>query len=170
MTQSCSALLFEPGSKYSYSSAGFVALGGVIERVTGRKFDEFCTTEIFKPLQMNDTVFHPEGDRLKRVAPTDFPERGQVNDTVARGALFPIGGYGHTGWTGQMLWIDPSSRTFVVFLCNRYVDNVADTRPAVYRLHHRLSTLAAEAVKNFDFKNVPGALPDHPSDEQGLFQ
>jgi CubicO group peptidase (beta-lactamase class C family) len=251
IAQAChTKLLFEPGSKFSYSSAGIVALGGVIERVTGRKFDEFCTTEIFLPLRMNDTVFRPGGDRLKRVAPSSSPARGQVDDTVARlcggvaghaslfimtadlarfarmmlnrgeldgvrvfrpetvklftsvqsppgltspaaknlpvrrglgwdidtpyrtpphdytlerGALFPVGGYGHTGWTGQMLWIDPFSRTFVIFLCNRYVEGVADTRPAVYQLHHRISTLAAEAVAEFDFKNVPGALPDHAS-------
>jgi CubicO group peptidase (beta-lactamase class C family) len=76
-----------------------------------------------------------------------------------RGALFPIGSYGHTGWTGQVLWIDPFSRTFVIFLCNRYVGGDADTRPAVYQLHHQIATLAAESVENFDFKNVPGALP-----------
>jgi len=241
-------LLFEPGSQFAYSSVGTMLLGGVIERVTGRKFDEFCTTEIFRPLRMNDTVFRPSGEQLKRVSPSSAPERGLVDDTVARlaggvsahaslftttadmarfarmmlnhgeldgvrvlkpetvrlmtsvqspagltspdandlpvrralgwdidtpyrtpphnytlhrGALFPIGGYGHTGWTGQMLWIDPFSRTFVIFLCNRYVDASKDTRPAIYQLHHRISTLAAEAVRDFDFKNVPGALPGH---------
>lgn len=73
--------------------------------------------------------------------------------------MFPIGSYGHTGWTGQMLWIDPMSQTFIVFLCNRYGPDGKDTRSAVSHLHHRISTLAAEAVKGFDFKNVPGALP-----------
>lgn len=34
-----------------------------------------------------------------------------------RGALF--GGFGHTGFTGTSLWIDPASRTVVVVLCNR---------------------------------------------------
>ena len=77
----------------------------------------------------------------------DTPYRTPPHDyTLARGGLFPVGGYGHTGWTGQMLWIDPASRTFVIFLCNRYGGTAADTRPAVYRLHHRISTLVAEAV------------------------
>lgn len=250
IAQAChTKLRFEPGTSYSYSSAGTMVLGAVIEHITGRKFDELCTTEVFQPLGMSDTVFRPDGEQLQRVAPTDFPERGKVNDTVARlvggvaahaslfsttadiarfarmmlnlggldgvrifqpetvklftsvqsppdltsqdaknlpvrrglgwdidtpyrtpphhyslarGALFPIGSYGHTGWTGQMLWIDPFSRTFVIFLCNRYVDGVADTRPDVYQLHHDLSTLAAEAVKGFDFKNVSGSLPAQP--------
>jgi len=37
-----------------------------------------------------------------------------------------------------------------------------DTRSEVSQLHHRLSTLAAEAVKGFDFQNVPEALPKSP--------
>jgi uncharacterized protein YbbC (DUF1343 family)/CubicO group peptidase (beta-lactamase class C family) len=35
-----------------------------------------------------------------------------------RGELFPIGSYGHTGFTGTSMWIDPTSRTFVILLCN----------------------------------------------------
>jgi CubicO group peptidase (beta-lactamase class C family) len=90
----------------------------------------------------------------------DTPYRTLPHDySLARGALFPVGSYGHTGWTGQMLWIDPFSKTFVIFLCNRYGAEGKDTRPAVYQLHHRISTLAAEAVNGFDFENVPGALP-----------
>jgi uncharacterized protein YbbC (DUF1343 family)/CubicO group peptidase (beta-lactamase class C family) len=35
-----------------------------------------------------------------------------------RGDLFPIGSYGHTGFTGTSIWIDPYSRTYVVLLTN----------------------------------------------------
>jgi uncharacterized protein YbbC (DUF1343 family)/CubicO group peptidase (beta-lactamase class C family) len=35
-----------------------------------------------------------------------------------RGELFPIGSYGHTGFTGTSLWIDPRSHSFVIFLTN----------------------------------------------------
>ena len=35
-----------------------------------------------------------------------------------RGELFPIGSYGHTGWTGTSLWIDPATKTFVILLTN----------------------------------------------------
>jgi uncharacterized protein YbbC (DUF1343 family) len=35
-----------------------------------------------------------------------------------RGELFPIGSYGHTGFTGTSLWIDPNSHSFVIFLTN----------------------------------------------------
>lgn len=36
----------------------------------------------------------------------------------ARGELFPIGSYGHTGFTGTSLWIDPFSHTYVIILTN----------------------------------------------------
>ncbi len=35
-----------------------------------------------------------------------------------RGELFPIGSYGHTGFTGTSLWIDPQSQTYVILLTN----------------------------------------------------
>jgi uncharacterized protein YbbC (DUF1343 family) len=73
-----------------------------------------------------------------------------------RGDRFPLGGYGHTGWTGGSLWIDPFSRTFVIFLSNR---NHPDESGNVLPLRHVLGTLAAEAVVGFDFSAVPGALP-----------
>src|SRR5262249_10278502 len=36
-----------------------------------------------------------------------------------RGELFPLGSYGHTGFTGTSLWLDPSTASYVVFLANR---------------------------------------------------
>ncbi|MDQ6788371.1 MAG: beta-lactamase family protein, partial [Acidobacteriota bacterium] len=36
-----------------------------------------------------------------------------------RGELFPLGSFGHTGFTGTSIWIDRVSQTFVVFLSNR---------------------------------------------------
>jgi uncharacterized protein YbbC (DUF1343 family)/CubicO group peptidase (beta-lactamase class C family) len=35
-----------------------------------------------------------------------------------RGDLLPIGGYGHTGFTGTSLWIDPATRTYIILLTN----------------------------------------------------
>jgi CubicO group peptidase (beta-lactamase class C family) len=60
-----------------------------------------------------------------------------------RGDIFPVGSYGHTGWTGGSLWIDPASKTFVIFLSNR---NHPTEAGSVIALRHRLGTLAAEAA------------------------
>ncbi len=65
-----------------------------------------------------------------------------------RGDLFPLGSYGHTGWTGGSLWLDPASETFVIFLSNRNHPTEAGN---VISLRHTLGTLAAEAVANGDF-------------------
>jgi uncharacterized protein YbbC (DUF1343 family)/CubicO group peptidase (beta-lactamase class C family) len=35
-----------------------------------------------------------------------------------RGELFPIGSYGHTGYTGTSMWMDPGSKTFIILLSN----------------------------------------------------
>jgi CubicO group peptidase (beta-lactamase class C family) len=71
-----------------------------------------------------------------------------------RGGKFPVGSYGHTGWTGTSLWIDPFSKTFVIFLSNRNHPSGGN----VSALRRELGTLAAEAMIGFDFVNVPGAL------------
>ena len=72
-----------------------------------------------------------------------------------RGEMFPVGSYGHTGWTGGSLWIDPLPNTFVIFLSNR---NHPTEAGSVIALRRKLGTLAAEAVVGFDFTNVP-AVP-----------
>jgi CubicO group peptidase (beta-lactamase class C family) len=72
-----------------------------------------------------------------------------------RGGHFPLGSYGHTGFTGNAFWIDPFSRTFFIFLSNRVHP---DGRGNVLQLYQTVGTLAAEAVTNFDFNRVPGAL------------
>jgi CubicO group peptidase (beta-lactamase class C family) len=65
-----------------------------------------------------------------------------------RGDIFPIGSYGHTGWTGGSLWIDPFSKTFVIFLSNRNHPTEAGN---VIALRRKLGTLAAQALVNVDF-------------------
>lgn len=76
-----------------------------------------------------------------------------------RGKWFPLGSYGHTGWTGTSLWIDPFSRSFVIFLSNRNHPTEAGN---VLPLRKLLGTLAAECVRGFNFTHVPGALPTSP--------
>ncbi len=38
--------------------------------------------------------------------------------SAPRGELFPLGSYGHTGFTGPSLWIDPASKTYVILMTN----------------------------------------------------
>jgi uncharacterized protein YbbC (DUF1343 family)/CubicO group peptidase (beta-lactamase class C family) len=65
-----------------------------------------------------------------------------------RGDLFPHGSFGHTGWTGGFLWIDPGSRAFYVFLSNRVHP---DGKGSVIALQRRLGTLVAESLSGVTF-------------------
>ena len=60
-----------------------------------------------------------------------------------RGDLFPLGSFGHTGFTGTSMWIDPASDMFVVFLSNRvHPDGKGDVGP----LRGRVASIVAGAV------------------------
>jgi uncharacterized protein YbbC (DUF1343 family) len=60
-----------------------------------------------------------------------------------RGELLPIGSFGHTGFTGTSVWIDPGTGLFVVFLSNRlHPDGKGDVTP----LRARVATIAASAL------------------------
>lgn len=48
-------LLFEPGTEKEYSNAGYVLLGGIIEKVTGKSYYDVVEERIVKPLNMNRT-------------------------------------------------------------------------------------------------------------------
>ena len=64
--------------------------------------------------------------------------------SAERGRWFPAGAsFGHTGYTGTSVWIDPGTRTFVIFLTNRvHPDDKANITP----LRRTIGTLAAEAI------------------------
>jgi len=60
-----------------------------------------------------------------------------------RGDLFPLGSFGHTGFTGTSLWIDPASDMFVIFLSNRvHPDGKGDVGP----LRGRVASIVASSV------------------------
>ncbi len=54
----------------------------------------------------------------------------------SRGELLPVGSYGHTGFTGTSLWIDPSSDTYIILLTNAVHPH--------QRPHSRIVALRAE--------------------------
>ena len=59
-----------------------------------------------------------------------------------RGELFPIGSFGHTGFTGTSIWIDPYSRTYVILLTNSVHPHRGKSLSS---LRSRVATVAAAA-------------------------
>ncbi len=60
-----------------------------------------------------------------------------------RGELFPIGSFGHTGFTGTSLWMDPQTQTYIVLLANSVHPY---RRPAITSLRGRVATITAAAL------------------------
>ena len=50
---------FDPGAAWSYSNTGYVLLGMVIERVSGKPYATFVNDELFKPLELTQTSYCP---------------------------------------------------------------------------------------------------------------
>jgi CubicO group peptidase (beta-lactamase class C family) len=61
-------LLFEPGTKWSYSNAGFIVLGLVIERVSGQSYYEYVREHVFKPAGMTSTDNYKPHDDVPNLA------------------------------------------------------------------------------------------------------
>lgn len=55
MINSYSKLLFEPGEDWAYSNAGYQLLAAIIEKVSGKSYNDYIKDNIFVPLQMNNT-------------------------------------------------------------------------------------------------------------------
>ena len=187
-------LAYDPGAKSIYSDIGFILLGAIIERLTGRPLNELAQERIFGPLGMANTMFLPRKSLRARISPTDKIAgsrkrmlHGEVHDENASamggvaghagmfstapdlaifcqmllnggiyahqrilkrqtvkeftspnflaqntrtlgwnvptapsssGRYFSKQSFGHTGFTGTSIWIDPQKDLFVVLLTN----------------------------------------------------
>jgi CubicO group peptidase (beta-lactamase class C family) len=61
-----------------------------------------------------------------------------------RGMIFPIGSFGHTGYTGTTLWLDPGSDTYVILLANSIHPR---GNPPITNLRGEVATATARALR-----------------------
>ncbi|MGD1173309.1 serine hydrolase domain-containing protein [Mycobacterium seoulense] len=66
-----------------------------------------------------------------------------TGQSTARGAVFPIGSFGHTGFTGTSVWMDPRSDTYVVVLANSIHTRGS---PPMSDLRGEVATATAQAL------------------------
>ena len=85
-----SPLLAPPGTRFVYSDLSAIVLMQVVERITGRPFDQVLASDVFGPLGMTATRFVPPKSWDDRIAPTEvdtfFRHRlliGEVHDESA---------------------------------------------------------------------------------------
>lgn len=211
----------KPGELPVYSDLNAMFLGLLVEAVSGMPLDRFVAAEVFEPLQLEQTTYHPSPAVKRRTMPSALwrgqPVQGQVNDpnaammggvaghagifstgmdlaryaqvwlrsgsgpngqwvssrTIRRfltrgpnsgprllgwdtpelnlaepslfGTLISDAAYGHTGFTGTELLIDPTRDLFLVFLTNRTFD--PRVRDSLHRLRDVRVTLSDAAVR-----------------------
>jgi CubicO group peptidase (beta-lactamase class C family) len=216
-------LVRPPGRSAEYSDLNAILLGLLVERVTGAPLDAYATRQVFRPLEMRQTMYRPPARARPRIVPTGIfrgePVAGEVNDQnavalggvaghagvfatgldLARyaqawlkdgrgprgrwvrpatirafltrgpnsgprllgwdtpeynpdepsvfGTLISDAAYGHTGFTGTELWIDPARDLFLVFLTNRTFDpKVPDSQRELRLVRASLSDAAVRLV------------------------
>ncbi len=59
-----STLQFKPGEKFAYSNSGYFLLGVIIEKVTGKSYEQVLKDNITMPLKMNNTGYDHHGTIL----------------------------------------------------------------------------------------------------------
>ena len=188
-------LVHEPGTQIEYSDLGFILLGEIVTRLSGKSLDAFAAREIFRPLGMDRSMFNPPRRLRPEIAPTELDAAyrrrlicGEVHDENAwamggiaghaglfstagdvaifaqmilnggiyghrrllsraiveeftskvtvgnsagatgwdvpsesssSGRYFSSKSFGHIGFTGTTLWIDPEKDLFIILLTNR---------------------------------------------------
>jgi CubicO group peptidase (beta-lactamase class C family) len=129
---------FTPGTKWAYSNSGYVVLGLIVARVSGKPFGQFLHERIFAPLKMNHTLAY---------------KRGQ--NQVAHRA------YGHTEVGKQWVQTDQSSTSATLGDGGIYssLEDLAKWDAALSR-HTLLS--AAEMRPALTPVEIPGGSPEEP--------
>jgi CubicO group peptidase (beta-lactamase class C family) len=61
-------LQFEPGSKFNYNNGDFIVLGAIIEKVSGKSFEQVLNEKILKPLGMKNTGLIKNGEVIENLA------------------------------------------------------------------------------------------------------
>jgi uncharacterized protein YbbC (DUF1343 family) len=90
------------------------------------------------------TVFSADGKTTTGVAARGFG--WDINSAFSRprGEVFPIGSFGHTGFTGTSLWMDPESDSFVIILSNAVHPRGA---PPISVLRGQVASAAGRAMR-----------------------
>ena len=59
---------FDPGEKWNYNNSGYIILGHIIEKISGKPYAEFITENIFQPLKMENSYYGSQSKLIKNRA------------------------------------------------------------------------------------------------------
>lgn len=91
-----SSLQFTPGEKFSYSNSGYILLGFIIEKITGKNYEQVLQEKILTPLKMNNTGYDHANTIIKNRASgyykvgNNFQNAGYIDMSTpfAAGAIY----------------------------------------------------------------------------------
>jgi CubicO group peptidase (beta-lactamase class C family) len=92
-------LEYAPSERVVYSDLGFIVLGLLLQRVSGRSLAELAHDEIFVPLKLEHTFFNPSAAMRTGVAAC---ETGNAYERDMCERDFP--GQTYTGWRSEIIW------------------------------------------------------------------
>jgi CubicO group peptidase (beta-lactamase class C family) len=98
---------------------------------------------IVKTPRTSDPMLAPRYPAIRGQNLRGFGWDIDTGQSTPRGEVFPIGSFGHTGFTGTSIWLDPGSDTYVVLLTNSIHTRGS---PPVSKLRGDVATAAAQAV------------------------
>ena len=87
---------FQPGEKWSYSNSGYVLLGYLLEKISGKTYQDFIQENFFKPLGMTDSGYDSNSAIISRRAsgytpnPNGIVNAGYIDMTIpfSAGAIY----------------------------------------------------------------------------------
>ncbi|HKO60125.1 MAG TPA: serine hydrolase domain-containing protein [Pyrinomonadaceae bacterium] len=89
---------YKPGTRVVYSDLGFITLGLLLERLTGKRISELAGTEILQPLQLKRTFFNPAQAMQTGIAACELGN-GHERETCQNANP---GQY--TSWREELIW------------------------------------------------------------------
>lgn len=103
---------FTPGKKFEYNDAGYILLGLIVEKVSGKKFDEYIVENIFKPSGMTSSGYFssnnlPENTALSYIKNKNGTFRTNIFSVPIKGG--PDGGAYTTGYDMYRFWKNVSN-------------------------------------------------------------
>lgn len=213
--------------RYRYSDVNFMLMQRLVEKISGKKLDEYLKTELYQPLGLQHITYQPlQQFKLEQIVPTERDKRwrqrlvhGYVHDETAalfggvgghaglfsnsdnlaiisqllldkgsyggrqfinpetikqftksqygthRGLGFdtadprsrsafsrvvPTETFGHTGFTGTCLWVDPENDIVYVFLSNRLHPSAKNRRFLRRKIRERIQEVVYDALGSED--------------------
>jgi CubicO group peptidase (beta-lactamase class C family) len=95
-------LNFDPGEEFLYCNTGFTLLAEVVSRVSGQSFSTFTDERIFKPLQMENTLFYEDHEMI-------VPNRAYSYYPDSAGYKKSVLSYANAGATSLMTTVEDLS-------------------------------------------------------------